>query len=270
MTSRSRAFDEWPLVVFTSLAIMGAGLWLTPLVAWLAGAPPAAAHPVLWFAPVLFICGFIVSQAHLGQPWRATLAARGIGMSRLSAEIVALIVLMAVGTTMVSRGETSALLQALTSLAALAFLLTLGFVYALRGQGTWRGAVMFSPLTLALGFGLLALTAVWDGAVLSVGHVAAVVLAADVTLLTVRRLRLTFPRHPMLPLYPAYFARRQHLLALRLLMVDLLPGALLAVGLPRPAVACLALGILTDRIAFYALASQHSTEAEIGAIEAEM
>lgn len=268
--STHAAIDEWPLVVFTTLAIMGAGLLTTPFIAWTSGQPVAAVQPVLWWAPFLIVGGVLVSQAHLGQPWRASLAARGLGTSRLSAEIVVLVLLVGPAMLLVARPHSSEILPPLSAALALVFLLTLGAVYALRGQEAWRGAVAFTPLTLGLGFGALALSATWDGAILTVGSVAAVILAADTALVIVRRFALMYPKRPMAPAYPPLFARRHQLLTARVVLADLLPGLFVFASLPALATTSLALGLLVDRVAFYGLAAQHTTEAEIAAVEGEM
>ena len=50
--SAGHGFHEWPLVVFTTLAIMGAGLLATPLFAWaIAGTPAPAAGALPWGSP---------------------------------------------------------------------------------------------------------------------------------------------------------------------------------------------------------------------------
>jgi hypothetical protein len=55
--------------------------------------------------------------------------------------------------------------------------------------------------------------------------------------------------------------------AIRFFLVDVLPAALLLAGLPKGAAGVLGLGILVDRLSFYLLAHQHTTEAEIQRVE---
>ena len=64
------------LVVFTTLAITGAGLLTAPLLAWVGGQARAAASAsaLLLLGTALLAAGLLVSLAHLGQPRRAPLA----------------------------------------------------------------------------------------------------------------------------------------------------------------------------------------------------
>jgi DMSO reductase anchor subunit len=260
-------FHEWPLVVFTTLAIMGAGLLTTPLLAWLAAGTPAPAAGAIRWGALLLGAGLAISLAHLGRPLRAALAPLGIGRSRLSAEIVIGGLALVLGILTAMLPYVSPVLDLATAAAALAFLVTLGFVYSLPGQQTWRGAVVWMPLSSGLGFAAVALAGIWGEAVIAIGAVAAVALAADTTLLIVRRLGLVWPREALAPRYPSIFNRRQLLLAARFAFVDILPGCCLLAGLPKGAATLLGLGILIDRLSFYGFASQHTTEAEVGRIE---
>lgn len=263
----SSAFHEWPLVVFATLAIMGAGLLTTPLIAWLAAGTPAPAAGAVRWGALLLGAGLLVSLAHLGRPLRAPLAPRGIGRSRLSAEIVVAGLALALGIVTAMLPYVSPVLDLATAAAAIAFLATLGLVYSLPGQQTWRGAVVWMPLSSGLGFSAVALAGIWGEAVVAIGAVAAVALAADTALLIVRRLSLAWPRTELAPRYPTLFARRQWLLAARFALVDILPGCSLLAGLPKGAAGLLALGILVDRLGFYGFASQRTTEAEVERVE---
>jgi DMSO reductase anchor subunit len=262
------SFHEWPLVVFTTLAIMGAGLLATPLVAWLAAGTPAPAADAVRWGAVLLGAGLVVSIGHLGRPLRAPMASFGIGRSRLSAEVVAAALALALGVVTAVLPYVSPILDLATAAAALAFLITLGLVYNLPGQQTWRGAVVWMPLTSGLGFAAVSLAGIWGASLVAVGSVAAVVLAADTVVLVLRRLALAWPRAPLAPRYPAVFARSQALLAARFVLVDILPGCCLLAGLPKGAAALLGLGILVDRIGFYGFAAPHATEAEVGRVDA--
>ena len=265
--SPTDAFHEWPLVVFTTLAIMGAGLLATPLVAWLvAGTIAPAAGAVRWGALPLGV-GLVVSTVHLGRPLRAPMAALGVGRSRLSAEIVVAGIALMLGTATVLIQDVSPLLDFTTAAAAVAFLVALGLVYSLPGQQTWRGAVVWMPLSAGLGFSAVVFGAIWSGPLAAVSVAAVGILAADTALLVVRRMSLTDPRMPLAPRYPSIFARRKMLLAARLGLVDILPACFLLAGLPAVAAGLLAFGILVDRIAFYGFASQHTTEAEVQRVE---
>jgi DMSO reductase anchor subunit len=266
-TPGAGSFHEWPLVIFTTLGVTGAGLLATPLLSWVvAGTPAPAASSVRWGA-LLLAAGLLVSLAHLGKPLRAPLAPAGLGRSRLSAEVVAAIVATLLGITAALLPYVSPVLDIATGVAAIVFLVTLGLLYSLPGQQTWRGAVVWMPLTSGLGFGAVGLAASWGEALAAVGAVAAVALAADTALLIVRRLALVWPRAPIAPRYPAVFARLQTILFARFALVDILPGCCLLAGLRWTAVALLGLGILVDRVGFYGLAAQRTTESEVERVE---
>lgn len=266
-TTGASSFHEWPLVVFTTLAVIGAGLLATPLLSFVAAGTPAPAAPSVRWGALLLASGLAVSLAHLGRPLRAPLVSSGLGRSRLSAEVVAAVVATLLGATAAFFPYVSPILDIATALAAIALLVTLGLVYALPGQQTWRGVVVWIPLTSGLGFGAVGLAASWGEAVTAVGAVAAVALAADTALLIVRRLALVWPPAPLAPRYPTMFARLQTLLFTRLALVDILPGCCLLAGLRWTAVVLLALGILVDRVGFYGLAAQRTTESEVGRVE---
>jgi hypothetical protein len=186
---------------------------------------------------------------------------------RLSAEVLFAALALLAGIVTAVLHYVSPILDIAAAVAAVAFLVALGLVYSLPGQQAWRGAVVWMPLSSGLGFGAVSLVGIWGGAVVAVGAVAAVALGADTGLLIVRRVALEYPRAPLTPRHPSIFARRQVLLASRLLLVDILPGACLFAGLPKGAAGLLALGILIDRLSFYGLACQHTTEAEVARVE---
>jgi anaerobic dimethyl sulfoxide reductase subunit C (anchor subunit) len=267
---------EWPLVVFTTLAIMGAGLLTAPLLAWSVGQASlpadlarAAASRLLLPGTTLLAAGLLVSLAHLGQPRRAPLALAQAGRSRLSNEIVLASITLAAGAFASAFPYRSPVTALLPSIAAMAFLVSLGLVYALPGQLAWRGAVIASPLMLGLGFGIVALGSLssWNPALagsptnglVGIATIASIALAADVGLLLMRSVRVV--RHTAAPSY-------SWLLAARFLLVDVLPLGLLLAGLPRGAAGFLGLGILVDRLAFYLFAVHQTTEAEIARVEA--
>jgi DMSO reductase anchor subunit len=261
------AFHEWPLVVFTTLAIMGAGLLATPLAAWLAAGTTASATGAFRWGALLLGAGLAVSIAHLGRPLRAPLASLGIGRSRLSAEIVVAGIALLLGIATALFPHVSPALDFATAAAALAFLVALGLVYSLPGQQTWRGAVVWMPLTTGLGFSVVSFAAMWSGPLVAIGVAAVGILAADAALLTVRRVSLTVARTPLAPKYPSAFARRDPILVSRLALIDVLPPCFLLAGLPAVAAGLLGLGIFVDRVAFYGFASQRTTEAAVEQVE---
>jgi DMSO reductase anchor subunit len=264
---RANFFHEWPLVVFTTLAIMGAGLLATPLVAWLAAGTTASAAGAVRWGALLLGAGLAVSTAHLGRPFRAPLASLGIGRSRLSAEIVVAGIALLLGIVTALLRNAPLVLGFTTAAAALAFLVTLGLVYALFGQQTWRGAVAWMPLSGGLLFSPIALAATREEIGTPLGAAIAVLLTCDTALLVLRYLSLERPQERLAPSHPQIFARRRPMLAARFLLVDILPAGCLLAGLPSIAASLLAVGLLVDRVAFYGFASQHSTEAEVERVE---
>ncbi len=266
-TPAAGSFHEWPLVVFTTLGVTGAGLLATPLLSWVAAGTPAPATVSVRWGAALMALGLAVSLAHLGKPLRAALASTGLGRSRLSAEVVAAAVATLLGVIAAFFPFVSPVLDLGAAAAAIVFLIALGLVYALPGQQTWRGAVVWTPLTTGLGFGAVGLAAFWGESLAAIGAVAAVVLAADTALLVVRRLALVWPRALLVPRYPALFARLQGLLLARFALVDILPGLCLLAGFKWTAVVVLGLGILVDRVGFYGLAAQRTTEAEVARVD---
>jgi anaerobic dimethyl sulfoxide reductase subunit C (anchor subunit) len=266
-TPAAGSFHEWPLVVFTTLGVTGAGLLATPLLSWAAAGTPAPATVSVRWGAALLSAGLAASLAHLGRPLRAPRASAGLGRSLLSAEVLAAGAATVVGAAAAFLPFVSPVLDLAAAAAAIVFLVTLGLVYALPGQQTWRGVVVWMPLTSGLGFGAVGLAAFWGEALAAIGAVAAVVLAADTALLVVRRLALVWPREPVAPRYPAVFARLQEILLVRFALVDIQPGLCLFAGLRWTAVALFGLGILVDRVGFYGLAAQRTTESEVGRIE---
>ncbi len=264
--SAAGSFHEWPLVIFTTLGVMGAGLLAAPLLSLAAAGSPAPAMVVIPWGAALLALGLAVSLTHLGRPRRAPLASAALGRSPLSAEVVAAGAATVLGAVAALLPFVSPVLDLAAAAAAVIVLVTLGLVYALRGQQTWRGVVSWMPLSSGLGFGAVGLAAFWGDALTAIGAVAAAVLAADTALLVVRRLALVWPREPIAPRYPAVFARLQAILLARFALVDILPGLCLFAGFRWTAVALFGAGVLVDRLAFYGLAAQRTTEAEVARV----
>ena len=147
------------LVVFTSLAIAGAGLVSASACFELrygldSGRMVAA-------GAVLLATGLLVSLGHLGRKRRAGLAVRGAGRSALSNE--ALLAGLALAAAALAAGldlagaHARAVATALAGAVNAAFLVSIGLVYRIRGQRTWRGFSAATPLTGGLAFGAIAL-----------------------------------------------------------------------------------------------------------------
>jgi DMSO reductase anchor subunit len=262
-----REWGEAPLVAFTSLAIAGAGLIAArPLLVAFGLQSPEAVGPELVWGGLAVGAGLLVSLTHLGRPRRLHLAARGAGRSALSHEVL-LAAALIVSVVVASGVERPSSLSQLSGALALALLISVGFVYRLPGQATWLGGVVWSPalLGVALGVALVAARAPdldprtrW----LILGP-----LLADAVLLTARGRALSETRLALTPAHPGLFRRRHQLLVLRGLLANLAPVVLVLVGRDRLAVALLLLGLVADRVAFYGLAAQHTTEAEIRRVE---
>lgn len=261
--------DEWPLVGFTTLAIAGAGLVTTPLLARLArtGGGPTPGWETAWGA-ILVALGLALSLVHLGRPWRAPLAVRGLARSPVSLEVVlggATFILAAAAALAVrAAAPATTLLAPLAGVVALLFLLSLGLVYRLPAQLTWGAETTASPAVLGAAFALTLLAI--RAPLLTAWALAAVAL--DAALFVLRWHRLARLAAPLQPAHRVAFDRWRLLLLARFLAVDAVPVGLLAAGHASGASATLTLGLLLDRIAFYALAVQRTTEAEIERVEA--
>jgi DMSO reductase anchor subunit len=281
-----RAFHEAPLVIFTALAVAGAGLGAGRIAlgamgegAW--ATPPGEALVVL----LLLLLGTAASALHLGRPRRAPLALRGLGRSALSVEILALgaaVTGALLAAFAPAQGAVAGMAGILLPWLSMGVLLTLGTVYRLPGQVAWEGSAFLRPLALGTLFGMVAQGAAgsWD-----MGGVALwaflLVWLADAFLLLLHVRRLEGERGTAQPSHPALFARRRSLLGLRLVLVNgvalvalslvlvegaLPPGHGLAWTLQIMLVA-VAVGVLLDRFLFYALAIRRTTEGEVGRVE---
>ncbi len=253
-----KAFHERPLVGFTTLATLGAGLLTAPLIGTASGGRAAGGWVVPGAGLALLAAGLVVSLLHLGRPWLSPLALAGMGRSRLSAEVALAAATLAAGAVAVLFGGSQAA-AILAALLALAFLVALGSVYALPAQRTWRGTAMLAPPLMGLVAGGLALEAVTSPATGRTAQAAGLLIAADALVFLYRWLQVG--RVGRLP-------HSVTLLGARVALADLVPGVLVLLGLPGAALGALLLGILSDRLAFYLLAAQHTTEAEIARVEA--
>jgi DMSO reductase anchor subunit len=252
----SRTFHERPLVIFTALAILGAGLLTAPLAALV----PAAASYVAsgtfglttLLGTLLLAAGLLISLSHLGRPLRSPLALARVGRSRLSSEIAAVSVTLISALVILLVPGLPPAAALVPAVLALVFLVTLGRVYDLPGQDAWRGLVAWTPLTLGVSVGALAACAAGGSAVFAWAAVVADSSVIAISTGMQRRAGTPATTHG------------------RILLADIVPAVLLAAGLPIPALVVLALGVVADRLSFYLHASQHTTEAEIAQIEALM
>jgi len=257
------------LVVFTSLAIAGAGLVSASayfeLRYGLAGAPAMASGAGLLAA------GLAVSLGHLGQKRRAGLAVRGAGRSALSNE--ALLAGLALGAAVVAaglglRGAPSPFATAAAGVLNAAFLVSIGLVYRVGGQRTWQGFSAATPLTGGLAFGAIALqTLAVPGGVFTA---TLLLIAIDALLFSQRWRDVVGIPHSDEMLANPWQVRRTPLLAARFFLLNVIPFFLLAMS-PTPLAALVAAaGLLVDRFSYYALAVQHTTEHEVATVEMQI
>ncbi len=260
---------EWPLVVFTALSMAAAGsMGAAPLLpAWFAPEPLVARQRAGW-AAALMVVGLVASLGHVARPGRFVLAPRRFGASALSTEVV----LVALGSASLALSPAEAAWVPALALAtggvSVAFLATLGLVYRLRGQVTWQGAAVAGPLLTGLAYGLVACTASATGALPATRLPAIALLSCDAVVFGLRWARVGSTPPWLGATYPTFFRRRHLLLGARLILVDLAPAVLLLASGATAADVSLGLGLLVDRIAFYGLAVQHTSEAEVARIEA--
>jgi DMSO reductase anchor subunit len=258
-----------PLVTFTGLAIAGAGLVAASayfdLVHGAAGAGAMAA------GASLIAAGLIVSLSHLGQKRRAALAARGAGRSALSNE--ALLAGVALGAAAIAAaaglsGLRAAPLVAGAGAANAAFLVSIGLVYRVPGQLTWRGFSAVTPLTGGLAFGAITAQATVAEGGLYLGTL--LFIAIDALLFSQRWRDIAGIAYSERMLADPWHVRRTQLLAARFFLLDVMPFfLLLGAGTPL-AIPLAAAGLAVDRFGFYALALQQTTEREIEQIEAQI
>jgi DMSO reductase anchor subunit len=258
-----------PLVAFTSLAIAGAGLVAASAYAELVHG--VVSGRLVAAGAVLLAAGLLVSLGHLGQRRRAALAARGAGRSALSNEALAAGLALAAAALAAGLDLGGAHARAVTAMAGAvnaAFLVSIGLVYRIRGQRTWRGCSAVTPLTGGLAFGAIAAQALTGTGGLFPGTL--LLIAVDALLFTRRWRDVAGIAFTEATLANPWFVNRSQLLAARLLLVDVIPFVLLAVSPTPAAVVAAAAGLVVDRFGFYALVIQHTTEHDIAGVEAQI
>jgi len=258
-----------PLVVFTALAIAGAGLVAAS--AYFELVHELASYSAVAAGAILLAAGLAVSLGHLGRKRRAVLAVRAAGRSALSNE--ALLAGLALAASAIAAGlgvggAPSRVAAAAAGVASAAFLASVGLVYRVRGQRTWRGFSAATPLTGGLAFGAIAVQSV--AAPGDVFAATLVFIAIDAFLFSLRWRDITGLPFSERMLADPWHLRRTELLAARFFLVDVVPFFLLATTPTPLAIAVAAAGLFIDRFGFYALAIQHTTEREIEEIEAQI
>ena len=267
-----KAFHELPLVGFTTLATAGAGVGSAHLLfALFDGISLAAPQASTGLAAALLLAGMLLSGGHLGKPLRAPMALRRAGRSPLSNEV------LVVGGTCAAAALCASLPPGsiIQPWVALAFglggvltLLSLGWVYRLKGQLAWGGSAPLHPLVLgtAVGSLLYSLT----GGASQTGPLEAVLvplLLMDLLLAwaSVRRRSRAVDRGN--PVHPDLWTRRRWLVAARI--VAAFPFTIIALLMDRPAAALLSLSLalVLDRVAFYGLAVRWTTISQLARVE---
>jgi DMSO reductase anchor subunit len=259
---------HWPLVVFTSFAIAGAGLVAASACAELVyGLPDASA---LAAGTVLLAAGLAVSLGHLGQKARAGLALRGAWRSALSNEVLFAGLALAAAALAAGLDLAGTHTQAATALAgalSAAFLVTVGLVYRIRGQRTWTGCSAVTPLSAGLAFGAIAVRSGAGGGAL-LGTL--LLIGADALCFAGRWRDVAGIALTDAARANPWMMRRRPLLAARVALLDVAPALLLLVSPASLAVLAAAAGLVVDRFGFYALALQHTTEHEVAGVEARI
>ena len=268
-----RKFHEMPLVLFTTLAMTagGIGIGRLALAALGAGGWGATAGEAAAVGGLLAL-GIAFSTFHLGRPSRAGLALRRAGRSPLSNEVVVTGLTVVTGVVVVVFPEGQAVARftsILLPLLAALVLLTLGLVYRLPGQLAWPNLAVASPVVLGTVFGLVLHWGwgTWEGG----GTVLVVLLAfwmLDLVVTVARGIGLEKAGKLGEPSYADFFSHRRASLGARILFVNILPPLALLMGWVPLAVPLLGVGILLDRLAFYGLSVERTTESEVERVEA--
>ena len=258
-----------PLVVFTSLAIAGAGL--VSASAYFELVHGLASPSALAAGAVLTAAGLAVSLGHLGQKRRAGLAVRGVGRSALSNEALFAGLALAVAAIVAVMGLSGSRAPVLTAAAGAvnaAFLVSIGLVYRVRGQRTWQGFSAATPLTGGLAFGAIAVQTTAGSGDVYLGTL--LFIAIDALLFSQRWRDIVGIAFSERMLADPWHARRTQLLAARCFLLNVIPFFLLAASPTPLAIPVAAAGLLVDRFSFYVLALQHTTEHEIAGVEAQI
>jgi DMSO reductase anchor subunit len=260
-------FHEWPLVLFSALAMAGAGI----LAAWPLSEATGIAGGTRMNAVVataLLAIAMAVSIAHLGRWHRFPLALGRSGRSPLSTEVLAAaatlasVLPLAFGVGGMAPAWWSGFVAAVSCL----FLVSLGLVYRLPASTSWTGLVPIGPLVSGLLFGVLWRLSAVDAWGLRFTWPALLLVGLDAAVLGARARAVAQAAGQ--PAHPAIHTARHLLLVARFLLFD--AGVVLFVqrGAPQAALLAAALGLLLDRYAFYGLAVTRTIESEIDAVEA--
>lgn len=269
---RARGFHEAPLVLFSGLAVAGGGLGAAHLVLSLPGWLPWIPQPgVITLIALCLLAGLVLSVGHLGRPFRGPLALKRLGKSPLSNEV--LVAGLAAGA-----GLTGLLLPVGHPLAAPVYLAAtvlsvltipaLGTVYLLRGQLTWTRMTVAHPLVLGTGFGLMLLFETLSVGVRVRAEILILVfLLVDGFLIVKRAGAVNRALTEGVAAHPAIMEARGAAFILRVLLGVLLPAWFLMESQLGLSVSFLLVAIFLDRLLFYGLSVEASTEAGVKRVE---
>jgi len=269
----SGTFDpagDLPLVIFTSLGMMGAGIMGALPLLWI------AARSVIWPGNGIMLGslallggGLIFSLRHLGRRTRMPYALTGILRSPLSLEVFLVTVALAsLAGSLITGPAIASILRPAAVVTSLLLLSAIGLVYRLGGQMTWRGAAVPAPLVIGLLWGVLLHASAGTVPVEGLSSFVYLLIAIDIVLTesrwnTIERMRsVGATRNPNAGTW-----RRSHLMV-RIVVVDLLGAGCFLLRIPTIALICVTAGVLIDRYSFYALGIQRTTGAEVGRVEA--
>lgn len=264
--------EHAPLVVFTGLAIAGAGLVAAAPVLW-ASVPAKVSTMAVAAGVALQALALVVSLLHLGRKSRAPLAARRAGRSALSNEILMAGAALAASAALLALGWREPAPAAMRSLAGAlcaGCLVAIGLVYRIPGQLTWMGPAALTPLSAGCAFGAVCIQALvpeLDG----VPRAVVAILGIDAAIFLLRwqetaALDVSVVGRVAGPFWP----RRHQWLFARFFLLDAVPLAVLLVWPTPVVIAVAATGLAIDRLAFYGLAVQHTTEREVERVDEEI
>jgi DMSO reductase anchor subunit len=272
-TGRNRRFDpagDLPLVLFTSFAIMGAGVaGALPLLWIAAGSVHWPGDGITSGALALTGGGLLLSLLHLGRRTRAPLALAGVHRSPLSREVLLVTVLPAsLAAALTGVPAIVEIARPTAVVTSLLLLTAIGLVYRLGGQVTWRGAAVPAPLILGLLWGVLLHASAATVPVEALSSVVYLLIALDVIVTESRWKRIEEMHSVGETRNREAFTRRRSHLKVRIVLVDLLGAGCFLLELPVIALIVVTAGVMIDRWFFYALGIQQNTVAEVRRVEA--
>lgn len=264
-------FHEAPLVAFTAAAIAGSGVAASRPLAWILGLPASAPGRKAAMA-VLFLVGggLLLSVQHLGRRGRMTLAIRRAGKNALSTEVLfaSLTVVAALALAVLPLQKTwTELAWGFASLAASGLLMSLAWVYWIPAQVTWKGVPALAPMPLALLFGITAHTVAAVPRSNTAIRCIILLVVIDAIFWIVRCIRVERGRGIGTAAWAEIVAARGWIMGARFALLTLLFPIAIISGAWFAGLALLGFGILVDRIAFYGLAIQQTSESEIARVE---